>query len=292
MPPAPHPVGEGGSVPVVFESLAGSEFGPAPFRTCRELVSEFVAATGDDLRHGEAAPPSLAGAMLFVVAPLLVADARLAGCSVVHGEQSFVWRRAIPLETDLSVRGVVTRVRERAGVGYVEFRLTVTGADGPVLEGDSLFLVAASGAATEVPEEEEPAPGARGPFEAAEPVPLPGPGEPVPPLARSASRADLIRYAGASRDWNPIHWDHGAARAAGLRGVVCHGLLQSAWLCQAATRHLPDPTRLSAARFRYRAPLRPGEAATITGSVREAGRIDLVLSTGRPVTTASFEIGG
>lgn len=39
------------------------------------------------------------------------------------------------------------------------------------------------------------------------------------------SRADLIRYAAASGDHNPIHWNERFAREVGLEGVIAHGML-------------------------------------------------------------------
>lgn len=41
----------------------------------------------------------------------------------------------------------------------------------------------------------------------------------------SFSRADLIRYAAASGDHNPIHWNERFAREVGLDGVIAHGML-------------------------------------------------------------------
>ena len=50
--------------------LAGQSFGPFVYHTAPEKVGEYVAATGDDAdRWTGAAPPSLAGALLFEVAP-------------------------------------------------------------------------------------------------------------------------------------------------------------------------------------------------------------------------------
>lgn len=39
------------------------------------------------------------------------------------------------------------------------------------------------------------------------------------------TRADLIRYAGASGDFNPIHWNDRFATEVGLPGVIAHGML-------------------------------------------------------------------
>ena len=39
------------------------------------------------------------------------------------------------------------------------------------------------------------------------------------------SRASLVRYAGASGDFNPIHWNERFAQSVGLSGVIAHGML-------------------------------------------------------------------
>jgi acyl dehydratase len=42
------------------------------------------------------------------------------------------------------------------------------------------------------------------------------------------TRADLVRYAGASGDFNPIHWSDRVATSVGLPGVIAHGMLTMA----------------------------------------------------------------
>src|SRR5690606_37900163 len=81
---------------------------------------------------------------------------------------------------------------------------------------------------------------------------------------RAASRADLVRYAAATRDWNPIHWDHDAAVAAGIPGVVTHGLLQAAWALETASRHGTGMAPVSSARLRFRSPLLPGRPVDLS----------------------------
>lgn len=44
----------------------------------------------------------------------------------------------------------------------------------------------------------------------------------------TVTRADLVRYAGASGDFNPIHWSDRTAAAVGLPGVIAHGMLTMA----------------------------------------------------------------
>ena len=47
------------------------------------------------------------------------------------------------------------------------------------------------------------------------------------------TRADLVRYAGASGDQNPIHWSDRVATAVGLPGVIAHGMVTLALAARA-----------------------------------------------------------
>ena len=53
-------------------------------------------------------------------------------------------------------------------------------------------------------------------------------GTELPPLELRVTRADLVRYAGASGDLNPIHWSDRVATGVGLPGVIAHGMLTMA----------------------------------------------------------------
>lgn len=234
--------------------MEGRTFGPGTLSVTRDRVAAYVEATGDDPhRWRDHAPPGFASAALFVVAPDLLAE--LAGRSVVHGEQTFAWHRAVRVGDELTVAGTVSRYRERGGVVYVGFDLSVTDGAGEVVTGSSLFLLSGESAPVDSGAVvSEPAPHDDG---------APGEGE------RSASRATLVRYAAASGDWNPVHWDHDSAVAAGFPGVVVHGLLQAAWALQEAARHRSGPRPVASARFRFRAPLLPARPARVTGEVEE-----------------------
>lgn len=226
--------------------LVDRTFGPNTLRVCVENVSDFVMATGDDPeRWTEAAPPGFMAAAMFVVASDLLRQ--LEDRSVIHGEQTFTWHRPLLIETELEVEGRVTRLRERGGIDFVDFEVEVTDHLGAVAVASSLFLVSGQPAAG-AEERPEPAPDDDG---------RPEPGQ------VSASRADLVRYAAATRDWNPIHWDHDAAVAAGLPGVVAHGLLQAAWAFTAVSRLRSGNVPLRTARVRFRNPLLPAVPATV-----------------------------
>ncbi|GAB3253007.1 MaoC/PaaZ C-terminal domain-containing protein [Nocardioides dilutus] len=54
------------------------------------------------------------------------------------------------------------------------------------------------------------------------------------------TRADLVRYAAASGDHNPIHQDDEVARSVGLPGVIAHGMYTMALAARAVTEWFPD----------------------------------------------------
>lgn len=54
------------------------------------------------------------------------------------------------------------------------------------------------------------------------------------------TRADLVRYAEASGDDNPIHQDESVARSVGLPGVIAHGMYTMALAARAVTAWFPD----------------------------------------------------
>jgi acyl dehydratase len=66
-------------------------------------------------------------------------------------------------------------------------------------------------------------------------------GHELPPLSVRVTRADLVRYAGASLDFNPIHWNEKVATEAGLPGIIAHGMLTMALACRIVTDWVGDP---------------------------------------------------
>ena len=243
--------------------LEGKKYGPRPWRVADDSVSDFVDLTGDDPdRWSGAAPPGFAAAALFSVAPELLAE--MSDSSVIHGEQSFRWQRRLSVGSLLEVTGTVARVRERGGVHFVTFEMEARDDPDVVLAGKSLFLVSG-----------EAIPGGEPKFLRPEPhhsyAGEPGEGQ------FSASRADLVRYSSATRDWNPVHWDHEAGLAAGFPGVVVHGLLQAGWALRVAAATTESARPFKAARFRFRNPLLPARpvAPTLT---RSDGTLSVVIA--------------
>jgi acyl dehydratase len=54
------------------------------------------------------------------------------------------------------------------------------------------------------------------------------PGTEIPPRSYRATRLDLVKYAGASGDFNIIHWNERVARSVGLPNVIAHGMFTMA----------------------------------------------------------------
>jgi acyl dehydratase len=266
----------------VDHGLVGRSYGPVRAVADPVSVASFVAAVGDDPeRWADSVPPLFANALLFRAAPLFLEDPEVSPhtVSLIHSEQSFEWDGPLAIGASLEVAGTVEGVRARSGLNLVTFSITAGG----WLRGRSVFVMSdeAAGSAEEA---DEPGALERPDRHLPDRSSLPAEGEDLPPMRCAASRADLVRYASATGDFNPIHWDHASAVGAGLPGIVVHGLLMAGWIGAAATRHAPGPAPLRSMRVRFRKPLRPGEAAMVGGrvaSVEEDGAdLDLALESG------------
>ena len=80
-------------------------------------------------------------------------------------------------------------------------------------------------------------------------------GTELPPLTVTLRREDLVRYAGASGDFNPIHWSDRMAAALGLPGVIAHGMLTMASAARVVTDWLDDPADLVEYGVRFTKPV-------------------------------------
>jgi acyl dehydratase len=63
----------------------------------------------------------------------------------------------------------------------------------------------------------------------------------LPTQTFRVTRADLVRYAGASGDFNPIHWSDRTATKVGLPGVIAHGMFTMALVGRAVTAWAGTP---------------------------------------------------
>lgn len=96
------------------------------------------------------------------------------------------------------------------------------------------------------------------------------PGDELPGLSAGPLTPELFaRYAEASGDHNPLHTDPTFARAAGLDGVIAHGMLVMGLLGRIAAG-LAGPGGLRDFQVRFRAPTRPGETLRCGGRITAA----------------------
>ena len=69
------------------------------------------------------------------------------------------------------------------------------------------------------------------------------------------SRADLVRYAGASGDYNHIHWNERFAREVGLENVIAHGMLTMGSVISRIAEWAVDPGAIVDYRTRFTSPV-------------------------------------
>jgi len=94
-------------------------------------------------------------------------------------------------------------------------------------------------------------------------------GQQLPELRRTVTKEQIERYAKASGDHNPIHIDETFARAAGLPGVIAHGLLTLSFAGQLVTDWLGDRARLRRLDARFAEMVLPGDEVRCSGTVSQ-----------------------
>jgi acyl dehydratase len=80
-------------------------------------------------------------------------------------------------------------------------------------------------------------------------------GDPLPRLTHVVRRYDLVRYAGASGDFNPIHWSDSAASVAGLPDVIAHGMLTLGVAMRAVSDWAGGPAAVDSCSARFTRPV-------------------------------------
>jgi acyl dehydratase len=96
-------------------------------------------------------------------------------------------------------------------------------------------------------------------------------------------RADIVRYAGASGDFNPIHIDDAYAQAAGAPSVFAMGMLPAGYLAHALSDWFGGPHGLRRFKVRFTTRVWAGDELVCTGKVEgfEDGIARVVLAAHR-----------
>lgn len=221
----------------------------------------FAAATGDDPEYYRAAgvaPPMMAARLAHrsLQAVLDDADFGLRNDRLLHAEQDMAFGAPLRLGEDAVVSTEVVDVAPY-GLGTACFlAITLEQASGGVTTSTTAVVVPSDGA--ELGDRRRRRAGAAR-------------GEQVAQATLAVDDDAAARYAEASGDHNPIHLDPDAARAAGLPGVILHGMCTLALATTAAVDALAggDPARLRAVRARFSRPVSPGDVLSCRWSATD-----------------------
>jgi len=107
-------------------------------------------------------------------------------------------------------------------------------------------------------------------------------GTDLPTRTYRVTRLDLVRYAGASGDFNAIHWSDRAATGVGLPGVIAHGMYTMGLAARAVTSWTGDPGGVLEYGVRFTRPVPvpdtdDGTEVVVAGTVKPAERDGCVL---------------
>jgi acyl dehydratase len=102
-------------------------------------------------------------------------------------------------------------------------------------------------------------------------------GTELPAQSFPVTRATLVQYAGASGDFNPIHWNEAFATGVGLPNVIGHGMFTMAEAIRVVTDWLGDPGAVVEYGVRFTKPVvvpNDGVGALIEVSAKVAVKLD------------------
>ncbi|MFJ9338391.1 MaoC family dehydratase [Streptomyces sp. NPDC101733] len=102
-------------------------------------------------------------------------------------------------------------------------------------------------------------------------------GTELPGASFPVTRAMLVRYAGASGDFNPIHWNEKFAKEVGLPDVIAHGMFTMAEAIRVVTDWAGDPGSVVEYGVRFTRPVivpNDDEGAVIEVSAKVAAKLD------------------
>jgi acyl dehydratase len=123
-------------------------------------------------------------------------------------------------------------------------------------------------------------------------------GDVVAEASYPLTRDSLVRYAGASGDFNPIHYRDDVAQAVGLPGVLAHGMLTMGLAVQPVVDWLGDPGKVLDYQVKFTRPVlvdpELGAVVTVVAKVGaiddEALRLDLTVTFGEQTVLGKAQV--
>jgi NAD(P)-dependent dehydrogenase (short-subunit alcohol dehydrogenase family)/acyl dehydratase/putative sterol carrier protein len=175
---------------------------------------------------------------------------------LVHGEQEMIFHRALHAKEIVYPTARLVSVEDKSSGQLVRFHQTLYCEGQPVAEAISGIFI--RGPKRDGAKKEE--------------APKPERGAPAFTARRVVDEDQPKRYAEASGDHNPIHLDADVARAAGLPGVILHGLCTMAIAAQAVVDNVAggDASRLRRISVRFAKPVVPGTTLETRGWLLES----------------------
>ncbi len=110
-----------------------------------------------------------------------------------------------------------------------------------------------------------------------------GQGDRLNGFNREVTLERIAEYADASGDHNPLHLDEEYAKTTQFGGVIAHGMLSMAFVCELMAMNFPATWHAGGKmKLRFKAPVFPGETITVNGEVQAIREVD-----GKPVAQCS-----
>lgn len=259
-----------------LSELQGRSYPSFRYEVAREKVRELAAALGDAATPDTGplvAPPT------FTILPALRWDRGVLTEGalpdhLLHTGQTFVLHRPVEVGMALLCEQRIDRVVERSTVTLVTVTTACRDDSGPVADLSTAIVVPA----TVTPDS---AKAAARPEEVPAVAPPPAdadPGTVVPLLDVVVDQALVLRYAAASGDLNPLHWDAAhAARVSPTGAVVAHGMLALGLAASALARWAGSPAAVTELSGSFRAPLPVGDRLRATAQVTGRGGSSLAV---------------
>jgi len=116
------------------------------------------------------------------------------------------------------------------------------------------------------------------------------PGAEVAPASYPVTRLSLVKYCGASGDFNVIHWNERIARSVGLPNVIAHGMFTMAQAGRYVTDWAGDQATLLEYSVRFSSPVVVPDDDT-GASIEVSGRIEEKLDDNRVVLALTARSG-
>lgn len=237
------------SAPAVSLATVGRRYRASALFARPTEIATFADATGG--RFDGVAPPMFAVRGLHDVAMQMLADPDLGldMSRLVHGEQEMRFLRPIRSWDILTPRGTIRSIEQKSSGHLITADQWLLVDGERVVEATCGYFVRG------------PSAGRAGESKAAEAA--------APAwtftTSRTLTRDQITAYAEGSGDRNPIHLDDAVARAAGLPGVIAHGLLTLSTVVQALVDGVAGGSsiRLRAVRARFARPVLPGDTLQI-----------------------------